>query len=143
MYGLQAISANNGWAISVVGITIVFTGLVLLSLSIAQLHKILDMWENRHKVAKLKDKLLRKNNKETIISFTEEQKESARQFKILVRTLDDNFSLPRLLKLAEISGLGIPHSRLAGLLKTGIIKPDQKGLFTWDRNLFMKVISSS
>lgn len=141
MYGLQAISANNGWAISVVGITIVFTGLVLLSISIAQLHKVLDMWENRHNLAKLKDKLLKKSSREAVLSLTEKQKGSARQFKLLVRTMDDTFSLPRLLKMAEISGLEAPHSSLAILLKSGIIKPDQQGFFTWDRELFMKMAS--
>jgi len=38
LYGIEAINANNGWAISAVGITIVFSGLVLLSFVIAQLH---------------------------------------------------------------------------------------------------------
>ena len=42
MYGLHAISANNGWAITFVGISIVFTGLVFLALMISQIHKILN-----------------------------------------------------------------------------------------------------
>lgn len=143
MYTLQSISAHNGWAISVVGITIVFTGLVLLSFSIAQLHKILDLWENRHDLPKLKEKLLKKKHREKVLSFDARQKESAKQFKLLVRTLEETFSLPKLLKLAEISGLEAPHSSLSTLVKSGIIKPDQKGLFTWDRERFMKILSSS
>ena len=49
MYGLEAINANNGWAISVVGVTIVFTGLVMLSFVIAQLHKVLGIVERLFK----------------------------------------------------------------------------------------------
>jgi hypothetical protein len=45
LYGLEAINTNNGWAISTVGITIVFSGLVMLSLVIAQLHRALALWE--------------------------------------------------------------------------------------------------
>ncbi|SLM27967.1 conserved hypothetical protein [Desulfamplus magnetovallimortis] len=140
MYGLQAISAHNGWAISVVGITIVFTGLVLLSLSIAQLHKILDLWENRHNLGSLKERLLKKNQPEKILSFTEQQKESAKQFKLLARTMDDSFALPKLLRLAEVSGLNAPHSSLALLLESGIIKSEESGFFTWDREMFMKIV---
>lgn len=50
MYGLEAINANNGWAISVVGVTIVFSGLVMLSLVISQLHKVLAIWEDPSKL---------------------------------------------------------------------------------------------
>ncbi len=142
LYGLQAISANNGWAIAVVGISIIFTGLVLLSFSIAQIHKILDLWENRHNIGKIKDKFFNKNKNKKTTPFTDQEKESSRQFKLLARTLDDNFSLPRLLKLAEVSGLNSPHSSLAKLLSSGIIKSDQKGLFTWDRELSMKITAS-
>ena len=46
MTGLEAISAHNGWNIAIVGISIVFTGLTVLSLTIAQLHKILSFLEN-------------------------------------------------------------------------------------------------
>jgi hypothetical protein len=63
LYGLENISAHNGWAISLVGITIVFTGLTLLSLAIDQLHKILNIWEN-------KDKYLNNQNRKILTSPT-------------------------------------------------------------------------
>ena len=46
LYGLEAINANNEWAISTVGITIVFSGLVMLSQVIAQLRSALALWED-------------------------------------------------------------------------------------------------
>lgn len=56
VYGLDAINAYNGWAISVVGVTIVFTGLVVLSMAIAQIHKLLNLWENRKELSLFKKK---------------------------------------------------------------------------------------
>ncbi|MBF0200697.1 MAG: OadG family protein [Desulfamplus sp.] len=141
MYGLQAISASNGWAIAVVGITIVFTGLVLLSFFINQLHKILDIWDNRSDLTAWKENLFRRKVPgPAIISLTGEQKESARQFHMLVKKLDDAFPLPRLLKIAQVSGISLPHSNLAALIGTGIIKRGELGMFTWDEELYRKML---
>ena len=46
MYGLDAISAHNGWAMAVVGATIIFSGLIVLSLAISQLTNLLKLWDN-------------------------------------------------------------------------------------------------
>ncbi len=140
MYGLEAIAANNGWAISVVGVSIVFTGLVLLSLSISRIHKFLDLWDNRDKI-----QLFKKKPPETTEPlhppFTEQEKGSARQFHLLIKTMDDHFSLPRLLRLAEISGLERPHSSLTRLIKTKIITPDLHGLYLFDNEAFNRFVS--
>jgi len=145
LYGLEAINANNGWAISVVGITIVFSGLVMLSLVIAQLHKVLAFWEDPSKIKKLFKTKTPDNpeGKELAdqLSFTENQKEVAKQFALLARTLEDHFSLPRLLNLAKISDVQDPCSNLNNLFKTKIILPDGSGFFTWDKEAFDKIIS--
>lgn len=134
MYGLEAIATNNGWAISVVGVSIVFTGLVLLSLAISRIHKLLDIWDNRENI-----QLFQKRSQKTMESstrpFTEKEKESARQFHLLIKTMDDHFSLQRLLYLAEISGLERPHSSLNHLIKSKIIKPDHHGLYLLNKDM--------
>lgn len=148
MYGLEAINANNGWAISVVGVSIVFSGLVMLSLVISQLHKVLALWENPSKIKTLfkrkqpedqSDKLQEKEIADQAI-FTESQKEVVKQFGLLIRTMEDHFSLPRLLHLAQISDLKNPHSTLNNLLETKIIIPDGSGFFTWEKETFDKAI---
>lgn len=148
MYGLEAINANNGWAISVVGVSIVFSGLVMLSLVISQLHKVLALWENPSKIKALfkrkqpedqSDKLQEKEIADQEI-FTENQKEVVKQFGLLIRTMEDHFSLPRLLHLAQISDLKNPHSTLNNLLETKIIIPDGSGFFTWEKETFDKAI---
>ncbi|WP_299979005.1 OadG family protein [Desulfobacula sp.] len=148
MYGLEAINANNGWAISVVGVSIVFSGLVMLSLVISQLHKVLALWEDPSKIKALfkakqsedqSDKLQEKEIVDQAV-FTESQKEVVRQFGLLIRTMEDHFSLPRLLHLAQISDLKNPHSNLNNLLETKIIIPDGSGFFTWEKETFDKAI---
>src|SRR5210317_2252681 len=49
MYGIQAINANNGWAMALAGAIIVMSGLSLLSFIISKLHKVLELLENRNK----------------------------------------------------------------------------------------------
>lgn len=73
--------------------------------------------------------------------LTDEQRQIAKQYALLVRTMEDHFSLPRLLRLAVVSGLKDPHANLNTLLSSGIIQPDGQGLFTWDQDLFTKTIS--
>ncbi len=144
MYGLAAINANNGWAISVVGISIVFTGLVVLSLVISQLHKVLDFYENPQKI---KEFFAPKPAPESEVEeapkepLSKSRKEAVRQFEMLAQTLDDHFSLPRLLHLAETRGVDHPHSHLNFLLKTGVIRPDKDGYHTWDSQRFDTIIS--
>ena len=147
MYGLEAINAGNGWAISVVGVTVVFTGLVLLSLIISQLHKVLALWEDP---SKLKQFFSRKKpepvspEEEAAIAaravLTGNQKEVIGQYALLVRTLEDHFSLTRLLHLAQISGLKDPYQHLNILFKTRIILPDGDGFFTWNKEVFDKTV---
>ncbi|MDD9301197.1 MAG: OadG family protein [Desulfobacter sp.] len=145
LYGLEAISANNGWAVSVVGISIVFTGLVMLSLVISQLHKVIDLIENPEKIKKVfgskKQASKDKAQALSIMVITEEQKEIAKQFALLVRTMEDHFPLPRLLRLAVISGIKDPHANLNILLKAFIIVADQDGYFSWDEEQFSQTIS--
>lgn len=145
MYGLEAINAHNGWAISAVGITIVFLGLVVLALVISQLHKVLALYENPQRIKQWfsRDKSLetQSEKKVALLVLTEEQKEISKQFALLVSTLNDHFSLPRLLDLARISGVKDCHSNLNILLKSAIIFPDNEGFFCWDQDLYIKTIS--
>lgn len=139
MYGLDAINAYNGWAISVVGVTIVFTGLVVLSMAIAQIHKLLNLWENRKELSLFKKKTPATD--QIPVKLTPGQKESARQFKLLAETLNDHFPLPRLLKLAQTSGIDHPHATLARLLEADIIVSDTQGYHVLDMTQFKTLAS--
>ncbi len=133
MLGFENISIHNGWSISLIGITIVFSGLAALSFVISQLHKILDLWENRQKHINSWSK--RKKADEAAVSsipeitFPPDMKESIRQYKILIDRLGEPFSLPELLSLAEKCGMEHPHSEVNKLIISEIIVPDGKGYY--------------
>lgn len=142
MYGLEAISAHNGWAVSVVGITIVFTGLVLLSIAINQIHKLLGLWENR---GKTRVETVPTPEPEPVaqpISLTATQKDAIKQIRILAETLDEALPLPRLLNLAIVSGIDGPHTAITLLLKGGVLVPDPEGYFSWDNDAFDALLAS-
>ncbi|THB81081.1 MAG: hypothetical protein D3926_03910 [Desulfobacteraceae bacterium] len=146
MYGLEAIQAHNGWAVAVVGITIVFTGLVVLSLIISQLHKVLDFISNPNKFEVFRPANVEPADKkdepvEEVPSFTGAQMETARQYRMLARTLEDEFLLPKLLNLAVISGVDKPHANLGLLVRAGVITPDGQGFFQWNQDAFDRIIS--
>ena len=143
MYGLEAIAANNGWAIAFVGASIVFSGLVFLSFAISRLHKILNMWEERD-MAYLRIKTLirrRKRKAGTDAKLDEhDPAETAGQFKMLADSLGARFSLLKLVELAEQRGLYRPHSAVNCLITSEVIEPDGKGFFLWNLQNYKKVI---
>jgi len=131
--GLEAISAQNGWNIAIVGISIVFTGLTVLSITIAQLHKILDFFENRGKSSQTQKTDM--PVEPVCIILPQEIQESARHFKLLIDYMGQPFPLPKLLEFAEKCGLSRPHSILNDLILSGAIEPDTTGYYLWSKNV--------
>lgn len=136
LLGLKAISAQNGWEFALLGICIVFSGLVLLSLVLSQMHKLLHLWENRSSIGqRLKERL----KSDAAVAGSETKKpelisdliESKRQYQLLVERIGEPFALPRLLRLAKRSGLNRPHATINELLQASIILPDGSGYYTW------------
>jgi hypothetical protein len=141
LYGLEAISANNGWSIAAVGIIIVFLGLVLLSLIISQLHKVLAFIANPKRFEFLStNKSIGKEEISIPTSLSKNQKESAEQFFLLVKAMEEHFSLPKLLRLAELSGLENQYNNFNILLDSGIIEPDTEGYFLWNEDRFKELV---
>lgn len=145
LYGLEAIIAHNGWAISIVGITIVFTGLVSLSALISQLHKLVALYDNPGKIKKIfaskSESAAKPGPPINHLVLTEAQKQVCRQYSLLAQTMDDVISLPKLLRMAELSGFKDPHTNINLLLKSGILCADEQGYFTWDEDIFIRTIS--
>lgn len=135
MNGLEAISSANGWAIAFVGITIVFTGLVLLALFISQLHRLIKAWDERceytqrivGKWKKRKDPL-EAQEKASQYSVLE----TARQAKVIIQFLGEPFSLSHLLEIAKSCDMYRPHSSINDLVCHEYILPDGRGFFRWN-----------
>lgn len=135
MYGLEAITYHNGWAMAVAGVIIVFAGLVVLSATIAQFHKLLNFWEdkglyyqrlsNRRTQNKTTDALMHD------VEISPALRVSIRQYKLITSKIGEPFSLPKLVKLAALSGLPHPYSAINDFVKTGLIAPDGTGYFRW------------
>ena len=138
MFGFQNITANNGWAMAVVGASIVFLGLVVLSFVISQVHKILKLWEQR-------DELLNRHKKQAQI---EEAKPIKAPVPIqrhlpsvadltsidrpLVEQLNQPFDLLQLFEISNKMDLPHPHLSLKYLQQAGVLVPQGDGTFTWD-----------
>ncbi len=138
MYGLNAISVHNGWAMAFAGALIVFSGLVVLSLVIAQLHKVLTFFEKKPAdfqqdqetpdIEQPEDKpgfLLPK-------PFPEDINEIARLYKPLVEELGETFYLSELYEILRTNDFPHPHITLTALREAEILIPDGDGVFTWN-----------
>ena len=135
MYGIEAITAHNGWAMAVAGVIIVFSGLVVLSTTIAQFHKLLNFWENRDSFYQ---RLANRRSKDGItgalapsLKLSHTLRDSARQYKLITSRIGEPFALPKLINLAELSGLPNPHATINDLIQAGLIVPDGQGYFLW------------
>lgn len=136
MTGLEAISAHNGWAIAAVGVSIVFTGLTVLSLTIAQLYKILALWDDRAQIyERFRNRRKKKTTAHECLFFIPGNiQESARNFKMLADRMGEPFALPSLLDNAVNCGIAHPHSTLNELLLSVIVVPDKDGFYRWNQN---------
>lgn len=142
MKGLEAIAFYNGWNISAAGIFIVFSALVTLSFIISQLHKILTVWEKKEEYLKKARRLItrpQKTGSHYKIKASETFIESARQFNLLIQSMNDPFSLPKLIKLAQKIDLARPFSTVHQLLSVKIIVPDGKGYYYWDHDAYKNI----
>ena len=108
MYSLDNITAANGWAMAAIGASIVFVGLVVLSFAIAQIHKILGLWEERN-ARRAKSKILvpaadaeQKAEKPAPKDHHMPELEAlVSTYKPLVEQMDEPFELAGLFKIAK------------------------------------------
>ncbi|MGM0452007.1 MAG: OadG family protein [Thermodesulfobacteriota bacterium] len=146
MTGIEAIHHYNGFAMAAVGVTIVFSVLVMLALIISQLHKVLSIWDNRRTYFSKARKTFPsatpaemepKTEKETVsIEYVDNLYESARKFRLLIQAIGEPFALPELIRKAEISGIEHPHSKASHLIVNHLIVSDGKGFFRWNPEAF-------
>jgi hypothetical protein len=138
LFGFENITANNGWAMAVVGASIVFLGLVVLSFVISQVHKILKLWEQR-------DELLNRHKKQAQIEEPKTIKapipiqrhlpsvsDLTSIYRPLVEQLKQPFELLQLFEISNKMDLPHPHLSIKHLQQAGVLVPQGDGTFTWD-----------
>jgi hypothetical protein len=138
LFGFENITANNGWAMAVVGASIVFLGLVVLSFVISQVHKILKLWEQR-------DELLNRHKKQAPIEEPKSIKapiprqrhlpsvpDLSSIYRPLVEQLKQPFDITQLYEISKKMDLPHPHLSIKYLQQAGVLVPQGDGTFTWD-----------
>ncbi|MBC8318825.1 MAG: OadG family protein [Desulfobulbaceae bacterium] len=131
MYGIEAINAVNGWAMASVGALIVFSGLVILSFVISQLHKFVPLLEkiNGEKAAP-KDTISTPPPPAPI--KPPDIREQASLFQPIIDTLGASFPLSALYTQANKQNIPHPHLTISAFRDAGILAPQGDGIFSWD-----------
>ncbi len=139
MFGFENITANNGWGMAIVGASIVFLGLVILSVVISQVHKILNFWERRDEFFNRNKKQAQVEEPKTIKAPVSLQrhlptvKELASIYRPLIEQLKQPFDLIQLFDISNKMDLPHPHLSIKYLQEAGILVPQGDGTFTWDK----------
>jgi hypothetical protein len=130
LYGFEAISHHNGWAIAATGACIVFTGLATLSLIISQLQKLVALLDRPPKVD-CRGGARRKNRLDASprTAPTTSTRRSA-CYLPLIEELDPS-SIGRPLCAGQKYHLPHPHLSIRCLLDAGKLQPLGEGIFRY------------
>ena len=134
MYGIEAITANNGWSMAIVGASLDFLGLIILSISISQLHKLLEYWENRKKKTEKshQDSTGRPATGKAVPEiFPTDIHEVAILYGPLIERVGNIFQLTELYRLARENNYPHPHLTITSFREKGFLVPEGDGLFSW------------
>lgn len=134
MYGLEAINAHNGWAMAVTGAVIVMIGLSVLSFIISQLHRILDIMDNRN--ARKSIKVNTQSPADVSASLPalpplSNLSETMNHFKPLTQEVGDIFDLATLYQIFIHHDDPHPHLTIRSLREQGYLVSTGEGLFSW------------
>ena len=132
MYGLEAISAYNGWAMVIIGPLIVMSGLTILSLIISQLHKVVAIFDKKDKqttepAVKGRDEISVPKVLPIDIS------ETAEIYQQLIDKLEQPFELSDLYRVAEENNFPHPVLTISRFREVGILEQAGEGVFIWNR----------
>ena len=132
MYGLQAISAYNGWAMALAGALIVISGLGVLCFIISQLHKAVALLEKSPPPDGGKTPL---SDTHRALAIPDRMPDDLHQVAAFYRALTDQmespFDIQRLYALSVENKFPHPHLTFRALRDAGLMIPAGEGRFTW------------
>jgi len=132
--GIDAITANNGWAMAFTGACIVMAGLALLSFVISQLHKIIALTEGKakkHSPPTPEPASPAVGLSAADIDLLDDLPAAARFYNSLTMDLGEVFSLPTLYRICQKENLPHPHITIMALRGAGYLVPAGEGNFSW------------
>ena len=122
-----------------VGATIVFSGLVVLSFVISQIHKFLKLWDDRERLIER----FRKTAPAAVVEkvdapvYSERHLPSVEEladiYQPLVEQLEEPFKLSQLFEIANKNDLPHPHLSIQRLQEAGLLVARGDGAFTWNK----------
>jgi Oxaloacetate decarboxylase, gamma chain len=132
---IDAITANNGWAMAFAGACIVMVGLALLAFVISQLHKIIALMEGKKKKNAAppqdQDPAPAVNLAAAEIDILDDLPAAARIYSPLTQDLGKEFPLAALYHIFHKENLPHPHITIMALRGAGYLVPAGGGNFTW------------
>jgi hypothetical protein len=132
LYGLEAISANNGWAMAIIGPLIVMSGLTILAIIISQLHKLVAIFDKKAEQTEEPD-VKSKDEISVPKVFPNDILETAKIYQMLIDKLEQPFELRDLYQVAEQNNFPHPILTVSRLREAGILIREGVGLFIWNR----------
>ncbi|MBL0699886.1 MAG: OadG family protein [Desulfosarcina sp.] len=126
MYGLEAISNNNGWIISGAGILIVFACLASLSFAVSQIKVIFILFDRSNRFYK---KIKSRDSKKKI-----PEAGTAAFYELLKSELEEPFQLFELLEILDKNNFPHPYLTVNQLRYGKTIIPSGDGCFIFKRN---------
>lgn len=134
MLGIDAITANNGWAMAFTGACIVMTGLALLAFVISQLHKVIALTEGKgkkHSIPKPEPAPPAIDLSAVDIDILDDISAAARIYSPLTQEIGEAFPLTVLYKIFQKENLPHPHITISALRGAGFLVPVGDGNFSW------------
>jgi hypothetical protein len=122
---------------AIAGALIVFSGLVVLSTAISQIHRILLLFENKYAGSRNNNKIQENDEPEeqpesalpTI--FPTELDEIACLYQPLIKEIGETFYLSDLYKIAKENNFPHPHITFTAFRDAKILIPYGDGVFSW------------
>ena len=130
MYGLEAISANNGWAMAITGPLIVMSGLTILAIIISQLHRLTGIFDKKNIESSESD--TKKKEESGPIKLPNDISETAKIYQPLIDKLEQPFELYSLYQIADQNSFPHPYLTVSRFREAGILKSNGDGWFTWN-----------
>jgi len=139
VYGFENITANNGWAMAVIGASIVFSGLVILSFVISQIHKVLGLWEKRGARKERQQKASASSDAPTVqatahkVHHLPSVNDLISIYRPLAGQLKEPFELAQLFEISKKMDLAHPHLSIKQLWDAGVLIAQGDGSFIWNK----------
>ncbi|MBW2193396.1 MAG: OadG family protein [Deltaproteobacteria bacterium] len=137
MYGLEAISAYNGWSMAIVGPLIVMSGLAILAFLISQLHRVVAILERHEEKRKQAKALAAQTEAEDRLKLIVPDRlpsdisETAMIYQPMIDQLEHPFQLKDFYEIAQKNNFPHPYLTATSFRAAGILVNAGEGLFTW------------